>query len=369
MANTIQIKRGSSAPTSAQLASYELGYNISDNTLYINNGGTIIPLATNLKNFDLKGFNLILGTASSSSNDSSDILWQYGNGQEKARIWTANDYTAKTAPNFREYSSDGTLLHNGYLVLDDGTGASGTWGISISGNAATASALTMSSNDPTSSTTMYPTFVAGNGNVSQYRNDGLKYLTLQGTTSALGYGGLRLGNTTNSGTAGNKWGFLDIYPERGAYYARIRASATLTDSRTFILPDAGGTIALDGHTHSYLPLSGGTVTGTLVLSKTQDASGTADNSPALIIGGASTGQHIEIDGNEILAKSNATTPSVLWLQDNSGTVKVGGTGGLIIEPSGGAGTPQGFMCRNISYGSAAPSSGDGNNGDIFLLYS
>lgn len=137
MANVIQIKRGSGAPTSAQLASYELGYATTDNILYINKAGTIIPLATNLKNFNLRGSDLILGTSSSSSNDSSDIQWQYGNGQEKARIWTSDDYTAKTALYFREYKSDGTQLYNGYLVLGDGTGASGTWGISISGNATT----------------------------------------------------------------------------------------------------------------------------------------------------------------------------------------------------------------------------------------
>ena len=83
----------------------------------------------------LCGGDLVLGTNNSSSNDSSDLCWQYGNGQEKMRIWSANDYTAKAAPNFREYKSDGTSLYSGCLVLGDGTGASGKWSINITGHA------------------------------------------------------------------------------------------------------------------------------------------------------------------------------------------------------------------------------------------
>lgn len=70
---------------------------------------------------------------------------------------------------------------------------------------------------------------------------------------------------------------------------------------------------------------GGTIKNTLVLSKTTDVSGTADNSPALIIG-TRTGAHLEFDGNEIMAKSNATTPSVLNLNIDGGIVVVGPDG-------------------------------------------
>lgn len=43
MANTIQIKHGSSVPTTSNLAPFELGY-VKGGALYINNDGTIIQL-------------------------------------------------------------------------------------------------------------------------------------------------------------------------------------------------------------------------------------------------------------------------------------------------------------------------------------
>lgn len=43
----------------------------------------------------------------------------------------------------------------------------------------------------------------------------------------------------------------------------------------------------------------------------------------LIIGGDGTGQHIAIDGNEIMSKTNATTAGILYLQAEGGTTRVG----------------------------------------------
>ena len=69
---------------------------------------------------------IILKPNSGTSNDSGDIVWQYGNNNEKMRIWSNDTYTAKSGPNFRVYKEDGTSLYTGTLPLADGTGASGT---------------------------------------------------------------------------------------------------------------------------------------------------------------------------------------------------------------------------------------------------
>lgn len=62
---------------------------------------------------------------------------------------------------------------------------------------------------------------------------------------------------------------------------------------------------------------------TLHLSKNVDAEATLDNRPPLIIGSL-TGQHLEIDANEIMAKGTGTSASGLNLNIGGGAVAIGG---------------------------------------------
>ena len=90
------------------------------------------------------------------------------------------------------------------------------------------------------------------------------------------------------------------------YYKAIRGGS---------VANSGWVKVLDALNYSSyaLPLSGGTVTGTLILSKTTDANQTSDARPALIVGGQPTSTHMEIDCNEVIAKSNGTTETTLYL--------------------------------------------------------
>ena len=67
-----------------------------------------------------------------------------------------------------------------------------------------------------------------------------------------------------------------------------------------------------------------TVAGSAYFQKSTDLSGTANNKPAVIIGGTSTTQaHMEIDADEIQAKSGAAAVAPLCLNPDGGDVRIG----------------------------------------------
>jgi len=161
-----------------------------------------------------------------------------------------------------------------------------------------------------------------------------------GSTTRLG----ALKNLTNENVGSGAQYFLTITSNwaKGGYTSVADAktalglkSAAYTESSAY---------AAASHTHNYLPLSGGTVTGTLTLTRSTDAAGGKDNKPALIIGGASTAGHIEIDNNEILAKSDGTTSTQLNLNTDGGLVAIG-NGGLTVG-TGGVTTTGTFIKNN-----------------------
>ena len=120
---------------------------------------------------------------------------------------------------------------------------------SLSGNATSAGYSThirVTSTNPTSATTYNPIWAANSSATSDGTNDytprannGFSYITLEGTASALGYGIVRLGNSTASGTAGNKYGILRLYSESSGY-VNIRPGSASTSNYNLYLPGASG---------------------------------------------------------------------------------------------------------------------------------
>ena len=137
--------------------------------------------------------------------------------------------------------------------------------------------------NPTSSATYYPVWVANKQADTVYvprANDGLRYLTLEGTTDANGYGVIKLGNAIKTGTAGNKYGLLDLFDKSGGYYGRFTTVATLTANRTYTLPNSSGTVLLQ-NANNYISLFNGTLN-----SSTTSTEFTGSNYSAYLIVGA-----------------------------------------------------------------------------------
>ena len=65
----------------------------------------------------MKGVNIYMDPANSSSNATPDIVFRYGNGSEKARIWMDDTFNSALGPQFRIYNTAGTQIVSTRLVL------------------------------------------------------------------------------------------------------------------------------------------------------------------------------------------------------------------------------------------------------------
>ena len=108
-----------------------------------------------------------------------------------------------------------------------------------------------------------------------------------------------------------------VKPVNGIYKNVLsKVSATAGNGTYYLLgaTSTGSSQTVYANTNIYM------CNGTLVVAKSQDLGGTANNGPALIVGGTVGAAHIEIDGNEIHAKTNTNAVADLHLNSDGGTV-------------------------------------------------
>lgn len=246
-------------------ASFLNGSTILRNTVLVNNtalGGTISFQATRSTDDKATGLINYYALGSSSATD-------YNLG---AFYFTQYSYTDGTYNRIEYYDryhlpvvAAGKTTNNDYQILTTKstiTVAQGGTGVTSKAKIAAGLLYNVTETNPTSATRYSIPFLNTGNAVATATTDyavrtnlDFNLLLLQGTTSALGYSVLELGNGTASDTAGNKYGMVRLY-SNSTGYANLRA-ATTTSNTTHYLPTTGGTI---------INSAGGTITGALVFS-------------------------------------------------------------------------------------------------------
>lgn len=146
----------------------------------------------------------------------------------------------------------GTIGANDWTIVErTGILSSGTWSWSdwvevVTEKTGFAYGVKTTLANPTAKTSYYIPFVpgssAGNKNIMQMQRGEFKIDSLEGTTAALGYDTLFMGNGIAEGTEGNKYGQLSLYSS--SKYAGNIKPANLTANRVYTLPDKTGTFAM-----------------------------------------------------------------------------------------------------------------------------
>jgi hypothetical protein len=172
-----------------------------------------------------------------------------------------------------------------------------------------------------------------NGGMYTVAEDGLAAIELNNSDIG-GVNGVYFADTSQSTNEGL------MFPRSGTGMSAYSSLRAYNDELLFA-PDAGGAsyevyheghkptyseigAAASSHSHSYLPLSGGTLTGKLLINYTADAD-PSDNSHGLQIG-PNGGTRLIMDVNELVALSGTNSPTTLFLNGSGagGTVHCGG---------------------------------------------
>jgi hypothetical protein len=194
------------------------------------------------------------------NNNDGLVLTASWSGSYGAQLWL-DDGGGEGGMAIRNRKSDGwnpwrQILSSGnfnsYAPKLDGTGASGTWGINITGNATTANSATYAS----SAGDLYTGSVSGDTHAAAlkswfdtYKNSTVRNHLLSFYSSAYGNGSQYMGYFLN-GYNDTPYGGFFVAHYTTPYYVGIQYGEYTQWELSKV-----------GHTHSYLPLTGGTMSG------------------------------------------------------------------------------------------------------------
>lgn len=327
-----------------------INYNASSTTYAINNSTTVT--VNDLASAGVSANGMVKGATDNPLGSAQWVhVWSQAWTNNANTSWVSQIALGVDDSNGMWYrTTEGTIVgaawkrvldstnYTSYTVTKTGTGASGTWGISITGNAATATKASTINTESGTSDGARPVFYA-------YLGDNTKVVyhtefTYNPSTTKLSVKSIDSSLVTSTYLAGNKGttiinstaaagsyvmlakmnstnGYFTHGVYQGSYRFHYTAKSTVdantnnvTYSTTF------------GENGSWSFPAAVSIAGTLTLTRAQDGSGTADSKPALIVGGDSTAAHLELDSNEIMAKATGTTTAPLYINNDGGTVYI-----------------------------------------------
>lgn len=295
------------------------------------------------------------GTFAGLTSTSDNMFVAHGNEFN----FIPNDYSGMIYINYQTVSRNSSGAVSSYVFLT-GNGSTTSYADLQAKNAIFNGNLTVNGNTVlgdanTDNTTIYGSlYKKGNStNKGHIYLDGAASASTNNTTQII----FREGTTEHIALSSNDDCFV------------INPTSTSSSPQIALYLGANATSNIPGGLSLGKQLSVGTnatIGGTLTLTKTQDLSGTANNGPALIIGGAATSTHMEIDCNEIQAKTNGTSVAELYLNSDGGLVTIGSggltVGGLITANGGIKGnlTGSSTSCSGNAVGLAQSGYGNGN---------
>lgn len=239
----------------------ETKYTLKGSTTTNGKGNWYCDVSHNSKNSSgtrVEGFNKMRIVLSSFNNTSSS------SGKRIAQVGLLNYGSAGATETFISrggcsgiYGSLIPHTNNGVNLGSSDKKWNTVYASTFNGNATSATAastLSVTDTTPTSATSYYLWYSTGRSGAQTARANADLYVYDTGTSSYLNIG------------SSNHSGMITLHHSKGGYVNIQTAEIPSGTTRTLTIPNANGTISLEGHTHSYLPLAGGRLTGLITSS-------------------------------------------------------------------------------------------------------